>query len=220
MPDLRPEDTKIDRAYVRNRSRHFGPKPSSHNSCRHICHQHQQALSIRPAQSIRKSRECQKKPPKTFSSVSLHKKKTSLPQSPQEPSLLQFGVIMIMKTTNAVFAVSSNMVVSATATLLLLSSWLFVATDAQCIADEKIDAEFRTLLGVDAIPKANSCCQADVCGIPCPAEISDPKIGTFLDTRFLSIDPSTPCLAFVAAAAAPPSLLCGWSWKLPDFFFR
>jgi hypothetical protein len=74
-------------------------------------------------------------------------------------------------------SMSSMSLVSAAALLLLL---LFpVATNAQCIADDKIDAEFRTLLGVDAIPKADSCCQADVCGIPCPAEVSDPKIGTF-----------------------------------------
>jgi hypothetical protein len=82
---------------------------------------------------------------------------------------------MIMKTS-AAFAVSSSTTLLVSAAALLLLS---VAIDAQCIADEKIDAEFRTLLGVDAIPKADSCCQADVCGIPCPAEISDPKIGTF-----------------------------------------
>jgi hypothetical protein len=53
------------------------------------------------------------------------------------------------------------------------------AVQQTCLADEALNDEFRALLGdnVDAIPRAGSCCQADVCGIPCPVEVSAPKIG-------------------------------------------
>jgi hypothetical protein len=65
--------------------------------------------------------------------------------------------------------------VFVTAALLVVQS-----ANAECLADDTLDAAFTEFLNVDAIPTAGSCCQADVCGIACPATLSPPKIGTVL----------------------------------------
>ena len=57
-----------------------------------------------------------------------------------------------------------------------------MAADNVCLANPTLNADFVSLLGLPAnssktIPLADSCCQADVCGIPCPAVVPDPGIG-------------------------------------------
>lgn len=42
---------------------------------------------------------------------------------------------------------------------------------ADCIADPDLNAEFEALAG-GPIPFADSCCQNDVCGIPCAEPVS------------------------------------------------
>lgn len=48
----------------------------------------------------------------------------------------------------------------------------------QCIADERINAEFEALIGGFEIPRQDSCCMWDVCGLACPQEVEDPSPGT------------------------------------------
>ena len=61
---------------------------------------------------------------------------------------------------------------------LLITAALAVSkVSADCLANESLNAEF--LAGAESIPKEGSCCQADVCGIPCPAELSSPGVGKF-----------------------------------------
>ncbi|GAX18701.1 solute carrier family 5 (high affinity choline transporter), member 7 [Fistulifera solaris] len=47
---------------------------------------------------------------------------------------------------------------------------------ADCIADPDLNAEFEAIVG-GPIPAADSCCQNDVCAIPCPEPVSDPSVG-------------------------------------------
>ncbi len=49
---------------------------------------------------------------------------------------------------------------------------------ADCIADPDLNAEFEAIVG-GPIPAADSCCQNDVCAIPCPEPVS----GTYASTR-------------------------------------
>ncbi len=42
---------------------------------------------------------------------------------------------------------------------------------ADCIADPDLNAEFEAIVG-GHIPAADSCCQNDVCAIPCPEPVS------------------------------------------------
>mmetsp|Transcript_29388 Transcript_29388/g.75967 ORF Transcript_29388/g.75967 Transcript_29388/m.75967 type:complete len:738 (+) Transcript_29388:123-2336(+) len=48
---------------------------------------------------------------------------------------------------------------------------------AQCIADNTINSFFETEVVGGPIPQPGSCCQSDVCGIPCPAEQDPPTKG-------------------------------------------
>jgi len=57
--------------------------------------------------------------------------------------------------------------------LALLLSCMWVQTSANCIADETINSFFEGEAGAP-IPLEGSCCQADVCGLPCPAAQDDP----------------------------------------------
>lgn len=51
---------------------------------------------------------------------------------------------------------------------------------AECLADPALDAEFVSFIeGATSIPLAGSCCQADVCGLACPEEVSAPTSGTY-----------------------------------------
>jgi len=47
----------------------------------------------------------------------------------------------------------------------------------KCIADERINAEFEALTGGFEIPRQDSCCMWDVCGLACPAEVEEPNSG-------------------------------------------
>jgi hypothetical protein len=56
--------------------------------------------------------------------------------------------------------------------LAVLTAVSCVATvAADCIADPELNAEFEAIVG-GPIPSADSCCQNDVCGIPCPETVS------------------------------------------------
>lgn len=50
---------------------------------------------------------------------------------------------------------------------------------AECLpSNPALDAEFVSFIdGATSIPLEGSCCQADVCGIPCPEDVSDPGFG-------------------------------------------
>ena len=47
---------------------------------------------------------------------------------------------------------------------------------SKCIENDTIDTFFASLLNSSSIPLPDSCCQYDVCGIPCASDISSPSI--------------------------------------------
>lgn len=51
------------------------------------------------------------------------------------------------------------------------------ATNAQCLSDPKLEATFVSLAGAKSLPVEGSCCQKDVCGLPCPAAAPVPARG-------------------------------------------
>lgn len=51
---------------------------------------------------------------------------------------------------------------------------------ADCIADPDLNAEFEAIAG-GSIPLADSCCQKDVCGIPC----AEPVGGEYASIKVL-----------------------------------
>lgn len=61
----------------------------------------------------------------------------------------------------------------------IIASSQFAPVASQCIADEEINGFFTELSGADQIPLADSCCQFDVCGLPCPEEVDPPHKGKF-----------------------------------------
>lgn len=69
--------------------------------------------------------------------------------------------------------------VSSVALLLLL--W-FPQVSSECLSDAALNDEFAELAG-GPIPMEGSCCQADVCGLACPAPVSTPTVGTYKDER-------------------------------------
>jgi hypothetical protein len=111
------------------------------------------------------------------------------PRTTGSSSSLIAGVTTATKTTRMMSVVAGVLATKTTMMSALFSLVLVLqlpttttaAVDAsQCLADETLNDEFRALLGnVAVIPTAGSCCQADVCGIPCPAEVSAPNFGTF-----------------------------------------
>lgn len=54
--------------------------------------------------------------------------------------------------------------------MVLAGASLLHGAAAECIADPVINGFFEGLVG-GAIPSEGSCCQFDVCGIPCPAPV-------------------------------------------------
>jgi hypothetical protein len=65
--------------------------------------------------------------------------------------------------------------------LLLAASWMTTPVAADCLSNPDLDAEFLSFIeGAESIPLEGSCCQADVCGIPCPEVVEDPGVGTFV----------------------------------------
>ena len=61
--------------------------------------------------------------------------------------------------------------------LVSFSCWLVQETGAECLADPALDAIFVQSKGGDAIPQEGSCCQNDVCNIPCPLPVEPPGPG-------------------------------------------
>ena len=58
------------------------------------------------------------------------------------------------------------------AALLLLISTHTIS--AKCLSSDSLEAEFLGITGLEAMPSEGSCCQFDVCGLPC-AQPHDPK---------------------------------------------
>jgi len=61
-------------------------------------------------------------------------------------------------------------------TMFLLVSLPLPQVTADCLADPTLNAIFVPQ-DVDSIPLPDSCCQADVCGLACPEEVSSPGVG-------------------------------------------
>ena len=49
---------------------------------------------------------------------------------------------------------------------------------AQCLSDPELEEIFS---GGEELPKEGSCCQNDICGLPCPEPVSKPTVGTSCD---------------------------------------
>lgn len=47
----------------------------------------------------------------------------------------------------------------------------------QCLSDPKLEASFLAINAAKSLPTAGSCCQKDVCGLPCAAPPPVPKVG-------------------------------------------
>lgn len=68
--------------------------------------------------------------------------------------------------------------IGSLAGIVAVASLIFLEqVSADCLANEGFNEFFETLNGGVAIPTEGSCCQKDVCDIPCPEEISDPAVG-------------------------------------------
>lgn len=67
---------------------------------------------------------------------------------------------------------------------------------AQCIADNTINSFFETEVVGGPIPQPGSCCQSDVCGIPCPAEQDPPTKGFGIAVGVAIGAPLPRCFAF------------------------
>jgi len=68
----------------------------------------------------------------------------------------------------------------ATATGLLAKH-----VQADCLADTTLNTIFaEEVNGVSSIPIEGSCCQFDVCAIPCPLPVEKPGVGTFVFLLF------------------------------------
>ena len=48
------------------------------------------------------------------------------------------------------------------------------AVSSKCLSSDSLEAEFLGITGLEAMPSEGSCCQFDVCGLPC-AQPHDPK---------------------------------------------
>ena len=63
--------------------------------------------------------------------------------------------------------------------VLLATTILFLVKEvaSDCLSDPTLNEFFAA--GTE-IPAADSCCQQDVCAIPCPESVSEPGKGTFV----------------------------------------
>lgn len=66
--------------------------------------------------------------------------------------------------------------------LLLLAGYLVKVSNGECLSNPSLDAEFLGFIQTDdasvtSIPLEGSCCQSDVCGLPCPEPVPDPAPG-------------------------------------------
>ena len=70
------------------------------------------------------------------------------------------------------------LVISAVA---IASSFLLTVVNGDCLLSSKtLNDEFLSFIeGAESIPLDGSCCQADVCGLACPAPVSEPSKGTY-----------------------------------------
>ena len=50
-------------------------------------------------------------------------------------------------------------------------------SSADCLVDTALNDEFAGFIEAESIPLEGSCCQADVCGLSCPAEVPKPGVG-------------------------------------------
>jgi hypothetical protein len=60
---------------------------------------------------------------------------------------------------------------------LLFCVQLVVVTGQQCLSNPEFESFFEQSLGVTSLPRNGSCCQADVCDLPCPEGVAEPKRG-------------------------------------------
>ena len=62
----------------------------------------------------------------------------------------------------------------------IASSFLVSYVSGDCLLSSKtLNDEFLSFIeGAESIPLDGSCCQADVCGLACPAPVSEPSKGT------------------------------------------
>jgi len=51
-----------------------------------------------------------------------------------------------------------------------------------CLENEEFN-NFFIPEGAESIPLEGSCCMQDVCGLPCPAPVSDPSAGTYIEQQ-------------------------------------
>jgi hypothetical protein len=65
--------------------------------------------------------------------------------------------------------------------LALLAAFLPLSQGDQCLANDEFETFF---LGegetLGALPREGSCCQKDICGLPCPTTVPSPTSGRFL----------------------------------------
>jgi hypothetical protein len=61
--------------------------------------------------------------------------------------------------------------------IIAVASFIVEQASADCLANEGFNEFFEGLNGGVPIPTEGSCCQKDVCNIPCPEEVSDPAVG-------------------------------------------
>ena len=66
-------------------------------------------------------------------------------------------------------------------TVAIASSFLVSYVSGDCLLSSKtLNDEFLSFIeGAESIPLNGSCCQADVCGLACPAPVSEPSKGTY-----------------------------------------
>lgn len=72
---------------------------------------------------------------------------------------------------------NSNVAVLAALLLLLSLQMDHAAALTQCIADPTIEREFQQLSGGFELPRQDSCCMWDICGLACPEEVEPPADG-------------------------------------------
>lgn len=74
---------------------------------------------------------------------------------------------------------TTTLIRSAGQLLLLGAAFLVkeVVVVADCLANEEFNQFFENVNGGATIPVDGSCCQKDVCNLPCPEPVADPTIG-------------------------------------------
>lgn len=61
--------------------------------------------------------------------------------------------------------------------VLLCCAHFALVVGQQCLSNTEFESFFEKALGVSSLPREGSCCQSDICGIPCPTALSKPKRG-------------------------------------------